>query len=398
MGKILLAGRLLGVLLAMSLLPACSMVRLELPFAADKELEASILNQREDAFPDLDAMALDQQIIDYLEANVTDRSSDYRIVDRLQELLFSEGYLNLQYDDLRTRTAVQTFEDRQGNCLSVVSLYIAMARHFGVDAQFQTVKVRPSWDRRGEHLVLSQHINAIGRLGQDTQYVVDFTPEITLQQLTANRVSDSQARALYFNNLGVESLIANELDKATAYFRNALFIDPELSIVWNNIGSTYSRQGNKDLAEYSYRKAFALDRSNATAINNLVKFHTARGDVATAERYAKAIERFNNSNPYFHYNLGNVAYAEGNFEMARMHYERAIRRKESEPDFYLALSKTYEMLGDMEQSELQLGLARVAVLNSDQLYLPSRNKVRVVDEKSILRSSSAGFSVRANPL
>jgi Tfp pilus assembly protein PilF len=398
MGKILLAGRLLGVLLAMSLLPACSMVRLELPFAADKELEASILNQREDAYPDLDAMALDQQIIDYLEANVTDRSSDYRIVDRLQELLFSEGYLNLQYDDLRTRTAVQTFEDRQGNCLSVVSLYIAMARHFGVDAQFQTVKVRPSWDRRGEHLVLSQHINAIGRLGQDTQYVVDFTPEITLQQLTANRVSDSQARALYFNNLGVESLIANELDKATAYFRNALFIDPELSIVWNNIGSTYSRQGNKDLAEYSYLKAFALDRSNATAINNLVKFHTARGDVATAERYAKAIERFNNSNPYFHYNLGNVAYAEGNFEMARMHYERAIRRKESEPDFYLALSKTYEMLGDMEQSELQLGLARVAVLNSDQLYLPSRNKVRVVDEKSILRSSSAGFSVRANPL
>lgn len=398
MGKILLAGRLLGVLLAISLLPACSMVRLELPFAADKELEASILNQREDAYPDLDAMALDQQIIDYLEANVTDRSSDYRIVDRLQELLFSEGYLNLQYDDLRTRTAVQTFEDRQGNCLSVVSLYIAMARHFGVDAQFQTVKVRPSWDRRGEHLVLSQHINAIGRLGQDTQYVVDFTPEITLQQLTANRVSDSQARALYFNNLGVESLIANELDKATAYFRNALFIDPELSIVWNNIGSTYSRQGNKDLAEYSYLKAFALDRSNATAINNLVKFHTARGDVATAERYAKAIERFNNSNPYFHYNLGNVAYAEGNFEMARMHYERAIRRKESEPDFYLALSKTYEMLGDMEQSELQLGLARVAVLNSDQLYLPSRNKVRVVDEKSILRSSSAGFSVRANPL
>lgn len=398
MWKKLLAGRLLGVLLVMSLLPACSMVRLELPFAADKALEASILNQSEDAFPQVDAMALDQQIIDYLEANVTDRSSDYRIVDRLQELLFSEGYLNLQYDDLRTRTAVQTFEDRQGNCLSVVSLYIAMARHFGVDAHFQTVKVRPSWDRRGEHLVLSQHINAIGRLGQDTQYVVDFTPEITLQQLTANRVSDSQARALYFNNLGVESLIVDELDKATAYFRNALFIDPELSIVWNNIGSTYSRQGDKDLAEYAYRKSFALDRSNATAINNLVKFHTARGDMVTAERYAKAIERFNNSNPYFHYNLGNVAYADGDFETARMHYESAIRRKESEPDFYLALSKTYEMLGDLEQSELQLSLARVAVLRSNQLYLPSRSKVRVVDENSILRSSSAGFSIRANPL
>ena len=389
---------MLVLLLTVNMLIACSIVRLEMPFATDNGLESSILTQTEDAYPEMDAMVLSQEIIDYLDANVTDRSSDYRIVDRLQQLLFDQGYLNMQYDDVRTRTAIQTFEDRQGNCLSVVSLYIAMARHFGVDAQFQTVKVRPSWDRRGEHLVLSQHINAIGRLGQDTQYVVDFTPEITLQQLTANKVSDQQARALYFNNLGVESLIADDLEKAVTYFRNALWIDPKLSIVWNNIGSTYSRQGNKDLAEYSYRKAFSLDRSNATAINNLVKFHTARGDTETADRYAKAIERFNNSNPYFHYNLGNVAYAEGDFESARAHYERAIRRKESEPDFFLALSKTYEMLGDLEQSALQLALARDAVLGSDQLYLPSREKVRVVVEKSILRSSSAGFSVRANPL
>jgi len=396
--KALVTARMLLLLLSVNLLTACTIVRLEMPFATDHALESSILIQKEDAFPEMDAMALSQEIIDYLEVNVTDRSSDYRIVDRLQQLLFDENNLNMQYDDVRTRTAIQTFEDRQGNCLSVVSLYIAMARHFGVDAQFQTVKVRPSWDRRGEHLVLSQHINAIGRLGQNTQYVVDFTPEITLQLLTADEVSDDEARALYFNNLGVESLIANELETAVAYFRNALWIDADLSIVWNNIGSTYSRIGDKDLAEYAYRKAFSLDRSNATAINNLVKFYSARGDTETADRYAKAIERFNNSNPYFHYNLGNVAYADGDFETARAHYERAIRRKASEPDFFLALSKTYEMLGDLEQSALQMALARDAILSSDQLYLPSRDKVRVVDENSILRSSSAGFSVRANPL
>lgn len=396
--KLFQVRRVVLMLLSVSVLSGCSIIRLELPFSTDRQLESSILNQNADAFPELDAMALDQDIIDYMEANVVDRSTDFRIVDRLQELLFDARYLNIQYDDQRTRTAVQTFQDRQGNCLSVVSLYIAMARHFGVDAQFQTVKVRPSWDRRGEHLVLSQHINAIGRLGQDTQYVVDFTPEITLQQLTANTVSDQQARALFFNNLGVESLIANELDAAIVYFRNALWLEPELSIVWNNIGSTYSRSGAKDLAAYSYSKAFSLDRSNATAVNNLVKFHTARGNLETAEVYAKAIERFNNRNPYFHYNLGNLAYVDGDYAMARMHFERAIRRKDSEPDFFLALSKTYEMLGDVEQSARHLALARVAVLTSDQLYLPSRDKVRVVDEKSILRSSSAGFSVRANPL
>ncbi|MEY3668238.1 MAG: hypothetical protein RL572_1778 [Pseudomonadota bacterium] len=379
------------------LLIGCSVVRLELPFSSDNALEAQILTQREDAFPELDALALNQEIIAYLDMHVTDRSSDYRIVDRLQELLFTESYLNLQYDDLRTRTAAQTFADRQGNCLSVVSLYIAMARHLGVNAQYQTVRVRPSWDRRGEHLVLSQHINAIGRLDQNTQYVVDFTPEITLQQLTANRISDAQGRALYFNNLGVEALIANELELAVSYFRNALWIDAEQSIIWNNLGSTYSRMGNRSLAAYSYRKSFSLDRTNATAINNLVKFHTVEGDLETAQRYARAIERFNENNPYFHYNLGNEAYAQGSFELARTHYERAIRHKDSEPDFYLALGKTWEMLGDTERSAAQVALARLAVQNSNQLYLPSRDKVRVLDERSILRSSSAGFSVRATP-
>lgn len=379
------------------LLIGCSVVRLELPFSSDNALEAQILTQREDAFPELDALALNQEIIAYLDMHVTDRSSDYRIVDRLQELLFTESYLNLQYDDLRTRTAAQTFADRQGNCLSVVSLYIAMARHLGVNAQYQTVRVRPSWDRRGEHLVLSQHINAIGRLDQNTQYVVDFTPEITLQQLTANRISDAQGRALYFNNLGVEALIANELELAVSYFRNALWIDSEQSIIWNNLGSTYSRMGNRSLAAYSYRKSFSLDRTNATAINNLVKFHTVEGDLETAQRYARAIERFNENNPYFHYNLGNEAYAQGSFELARTHYERAIRHKDSEPDFYLALGKTWEMLGDTERSAAQVALARLAVQNSNQLYLPSRDKVRVLDERSILRSSSAGFSVRATP-
>lgn len=385
------------VLVLASLLTGCSVVRLELPFSSDDSLEAQILTQREDAFPELDALALNQEIIAYLDTHVTDRSSDYRIVDRLQQLLFTENYLNLQYDDQRTRTAVQTFVDRRGNCLSVVSLYIAMARHLGVNAQYQTVRVRPSWDRRGEHLVLSQHINAIGRLDQNTQYVVDFTPEITLQQLTASRVSDAQGRALYFNNLGVEALIANELELAVAYFRNALWIDAGQSIVWNNLGSTYSRMGNRSLAAYAYRKSFSLDRTNATAINNLVKFHTAEGDLETAQRYARAIERFNESNPYFHYNLGNEAYAQGSFELARTHYERAIRHKDSEPDFYLALGKTWGMLGDVEQSAIQVARARLAVQNSNQLYLPSRDKVRVLDERSILRSSSAGFSVRATP-
>lgn len=372
---------------------ACSIIPLDLGFSNDGEMDAVILGQGEDAFPELDTMALNQEITDYLAAHVPRRATDREIVDRLRELLFEEGYLNIQYDDLRTRTAIETFQDRQGNCLSVVSLYIAMARHLGVDARFQTVKVRPRWDRRGELLVISQHINAVGRFGQSTYYVVDFTPEISVQQLTAATVSDTHARALYFNNLGAESLIAGDSERALQFFKNALWTDPALSIAWNNIGTAYNRNGDKALAEYAYRKAYATDKTNATAINNLAKYYHNQGDFETSERYTKAIERFNNRNPYYHYNMGNIAYAESDFEMAREHFTRAVRRKEVEPDFYYALSKTYEQLGNELQSQRMYEMARLMVLASDEIYLPSQNKVRIVNEKSILSETSAGISI-----
>ena len=390
--------RLISVCLLCALFSACNVIRLDLNFADDRKFESQILDQREDRYTNIEPMLLNDEIIAYMQEHVTDLSTDLTIVDKLQSLLFDPAYLNIEYDDKVTRTAVQTFNDRKGNCLSVVNLYIAMARYYGVDAKFQTVKVRPSWDRRGEILVLSQHINALGRFNSSTVYVVDFTPEITLQQLTANIVDDREARALYFNNLGAESLIAKNYEDSIAYFKNALFLAPDLSIAWNNIGTAYSRLEEKDTAEYAYQKAYSLDRSNATAINNLVRFYRQKGDLETSNRYAKAIERFNNRNPYFHYNLGSIAYADADYESARDHFSEAVKRKEAEPDFYLALSKTYEQLGQPVEAARLYQQAIESVRLAGQIYLPSNNKVRIVDERTILRPASAGFSVRTSPL
>lgn len=390
--------RLVSVCVLCALFSACNAIRLDFNFADDSKFESQVLDQREDRFTDIEPMLLNDEIIAYMQEHVTDLSTDLTIVDKLQSLLFDPAYLNIEYDDKVTRTAVQTFNDRKGNCLSVVNLYIAMARYYGVDAKFQTVRVRPSWDKRGEVLVLSQHINALGRFNSNTVYVVDFTPEITLQQLTANIVDDREARALYFNNLGAESLIEMNYEESIAYFKNALFLDPDLSIAWNNIGTAYSRLEEKDTAEYAYQKAYSLDRSNATAINNLVRFYRQKGDLETSNRYAKAIERFNDRNPYFHYNLGSIAFADADYEAARDHFAEAVKRKEAEPDFYLALSKTYEKLGQPVEAARLYQQAIESVRLAGQIYLPSNKKVRVVDERTILRPASAGFSVRTSPL
>ncbi|MCG8415096.1 MAG: hypothetical protein MI746_12825 [Pseudomonadales bacterium] len=375
-------------------LSACRTIDLEPGFARNESIHDQIIDQTEDLFPEIDPLLLSEEIKQLVDEHVRPYPGEETRVERLQEILYGEEYLDLQYTDERTHTAIEAFELQEGNCLSAMNLYVAMARYAGVDANFQTVEVQPSWDRRGGLLVLSKHINATGRFNVQRRYVVDFTPEIALQQLTASVVSDQYARGLYFNNLGVEAMIAGDLEQAVIYFKNALFLESNLSIAWNNIGAAYNRLGNKEFAEYSYQMAFNADNTNATAINNLAKFYRLSGNIELAQEYALAIERFNNRNPYFHYARGQVAFNESDLDQAQTSFSRALRLKEEEPDFYLALADVYDARGyEIRANELRLSAQNLIVRNSE-IYQPSDQKLRILDSSQILRDGAPGISIR----
>ena len=386
-GRGILAGALLLVL------SACQMLSLNPGFKPDQEIEQRMLGDTP-AVPDIQLLAVDGAMADYMAAHIDPDLHGWDLVARLQELLFSPQFLNMQYNNLANLTAAEAFAQRRANCLSLVNLYIAMARHHGLSAQYQTALIRPQWDRRGELLVLSEHINARGSLGGSDQYIVDFTPGVQLQQQTAEVISDQQALALYFNNVAVDHLVNQRIDEALTWFGYALATDPDLAIAWNNMGSTWNTAGDDELAEYSYMKAAWLDKNYPTAVNNLARFYSIRGKEAEAERYRRAVQRYNNRNPYYHYVQGNIAYSEQDYEQAQKHYQRAIQRNRLEPDFYLALGLTYRELGQEAQYQEATELAVALRELGDQTYRASQSRVRRVENRSILRASSAGFSVR----
>ncbi len=383
----------LAMLAVIALLAACATIDLETNFVLDELTHNAIMDQNRDKYPDIDPLYINDEVKQLIDSIIRPRDSEEVRVNKLQDLLYEEEHLYVQYSDVKTHTAMEAFYARKGNCLSMMNLYIAMARYVGVDANFQTVDVQPSWDRRGGLLVLSQHINATGQFNFRRRYVVDFTPEITLQQLTSSIVSDLEARSLFFNNLGVEALVEEDRIQALAYFKNALFLDSDSSIVWNNIGAAYSQLGNQEFAEYSYGVAFNNDRRNVSAISNLAKFYRRNGDIGTAEEYEKAIERFNNKNPYYHYMQGTLAVVDNDFETARRAFRKALRLKQFEPDFHFALSRVYIELGDVKRALSFNDSGNEIVAQNDEIYRPSSQKVRIIDKGSILRSSSPGFSI-----
>ena len=375
------------------MLTRCASIELESEFLHDNELQARVLDQTSDAFADIDPLFLSDELKEQLDSYIGYVRDDRKRVELLQNFLYDEANLGIIYSAEKTHTAMELYNARSGNCLSAMNLYVAMARHLGIEARFQRVDVQPSWDKRGGLLVLSQHINATGRFDQTIRYVADFTPEIALQQLTSKVISDTQARALYFNNLGVEALVAHNYEGAIAYFKNALFLDPENAIAWNNVGAAFNRIGDRALAQYSYRTAFELDGSSATAIANLAKFYHAQGDTRRARAYELAIERFNAVNPYYHYAQGHVAYGEGDLALARKAFERALALKEEEPDFYVALGRIYFEQGDLVAARKLSREAEELVLLNDEIYRPSNSRLRVL-ERGNLDAEGAGGGLR----
>ena len=381
------------LLVSCLLLGACQTIDIDTSFVPSEAIYQQIIDQSEDRFPEIDPLALSDEIKQFVDSSLRPREGEQARVERIQELLYSEEYLGLTYSDEKTHTAIETFHAGEGNCLSVMNLYVAIARYAGLEANFQTVDVQPNWDRRGDLLVLSQHINATGRFNVQRRYVVDFTPEIALQQLTSSIISDREARGLYFNNLGVEELIAGNDESALVYFKNSLFLDPLESITWNNIGSTYNRMGNKEFAEYAYKAAFDLDNRNSTAINNLAKFYRNAGNIRMARLYEKAIERFNQKNPYYHFALGNLAVEDENLPRARDAFAKAIDLKQEEPAFYMALARVYQGMGEIEEAKFYAESAQKLIALNAEIYVPSIDKVRIIDSSTILRDSSPGISI-----
>ena len=97
----------------------------------------------------------------FLRQNVDETATDYQRALQLVEAIFRKDKLGFTYDRTRSKTAVETFRDASGNCLSFTNLFISLARGIGLDARFQEVDIPPAWNRHGKIVVSSRHVNVV---------------------------------------------------------------------------------------------------------------------------------------------------------------------------------------------------------------------------------------------
>jgi Flp pilus assembly protein TadD len=322
--------------------------------------------------PDLshiDVLELSPLMIAFLDRWVDLNQGDYFKLRSLVYAVMGDGTFKLVYDD-STRTAQETFLDQRGNCLSFTSMFVAMSRYLGLEANFQEVIVPPDWSVKGSTLILSKHVNVhvnmdAGDAGR--HQIVDFNMYDFRSSYDMHIVSDRRGRAHYFNNMGVERMLEGNIPMALANFRESLREDKSFTPAWVNLGILYSREDYPQHAEAAYLIALEADSSNLVAMSNLAGLYEQQGHSELAAQYQLRIESHRMRNPYYRYQLARTAFEEGEYTAAIDHLKFAIRKNKNDDSFYFLMSLSYLNSGDRESAQRWMRKAEeVAEMDADK--------------------------------
>ncbi len=327
---------------------------------------------------DVDILELSPEMAKFLVHRVSPRQSPEAQVYALVDAVFGKKGLDITYESTATRTAVETFKERDGNCLSFTILFVAMARHLGLDAYFEEVDEVISWDRRGEVVVRNLHM--VVEVEYDNGYqLVDFLPEAEKRYRSVKRISDMRALAHYHNNLGVDALASGDVDQALRYFSDSLVADRKFGYAWTNLGVAQRRAGDFEAAEQSHLRALEIDRNEPAALANLASLYLAQGFADKAAPLQRQVDNHLDRNPFHHYRQGVASARDGDFRTAIRELREAARRMPGEAEFHAALGDALARSGETEK-------ARKSLEKALDLAGDAEEKARLKTELSALGS------------
>ena len=312
-------------------------------------------------------LSLSPPMLAYLRENIVPATRWQNARAALIGALYTRSQLQLRYDAELTRTPIEAFEARAGNCLSLVLMTAAFAREMGLPLRFQSVPIDEEWSREGDLLTFVGHVNiALGgsterlRLGavQEDWLTVDFLPGVNLRHQRSWPIDEARVLSMYMNNKAAESLAQRRVDEAYWWAREAVLQDPSFGLALNTLGVVYLRHGQPARAETALRQALLDDADNPHPLNNLVLALTQQGRDADARVAAQRVQQLLTSTPYGHFELGQQALRRDELALARQHFEKALRQGGDHHEFHFALARVLAQQGEIAAAQRELELAR----------------------------------------
>ena len=313
----------------------------------------------------------------------TDMASEIRfkgLRDGLIDALYTRGRLQLDYDAETTRTAAEAFDARRGNCLSLVLMTAAFARHLGMPVRFNSVFVEENWTRSNNIFFVAGHVNiSLGRqvsmqtrtvFGDPELLTIDFLPPEQVRGARSRVIDESTLLAMFFNNKAAEALTMGRIDDAYWWAREAIRTDSRWLSAYNTLAVLYRRKGLFDRAEATLRLVLQREPLNAQAMSNLALVLTDTGRRDEAQALANQLAQLQPVAPYKFFDEGLAAMRVGDYSAARQLFRKELARAAYVPEFHFWLALANYGLGDVTgaRGEIAKALENSATVKDRELY------------------------------
>jgi tetratricopeptide (TPR) repeat protein len=316
--------------------------------------------------PSMQAFLQNEDIHPYLE--------DSQKIDALLSALYGPEGKDFTYAPNLTLPPGEAFETRQGNCLTFAMLFVTLAREIGLNAVFNEVDASPGWEREGDIIIETGHINILVR-SKSRNYVIEWVEYYRdLSSLFLHPISDERAISHYFNNLGIRSMSEKDYPRSLFCLEQALDIDPTNANAWQNYGVYWIRQKQMDKAEEAFLKGIKLSGKQSSIYFLLSRFYEQQGDKARALIYLKKGKRYAKKNPFYNFNQAMEAKEQKDDKKAVKYLNSAIRKLPDYHRFHYELAMCYYRMGKAELWKNEMEKA-IQSTDSPEIKLRYRTKM-----------------------
>ncbi len=314
----------------------------------------------------------------YVDHDIAGQLRSRGLQKGLLDALYSKRQLKLEYDAERTRTAAEAFDARSGNCLSLVIMTAALAKHLGMQVSYHSVYTDDTWTRNQDTYFASGHVNVtLGRRwidvdarGTHANWTIDFLPPADRRGQRSREVNEATIVAMFMNNRAAESLAASELDEAYAWARAAVLHEPSFLSAYNTLAVIYLRRGHAAEAERALAHVLQHEPLSTIAMANMVRVQGALGRPEVARELAARLARIDPEPPFHFFDLGQAAMRQGDHANARQWFAKEVARAPYHHEFHFWLAMANYRLGDIASArqQLDLALSTSTTRRNQQLY------------------------------
>ncbi len=327
----------------------------------------------------LDAMAL--EILPRLRAQRLP-STTFQAIPVINQYLFEElGFKTISHaNDPNDLFLHSVMDRRQGYCLSLSVLYLALAERLGLELHGVVVPghffVRYDSGRVRHNIETTSG----GVSPPDEHYIAKFkVPQNGRNSIYMKNLNKRQTLGCFFNNLGNVYSEIGDTETALSALEKAVAINPTLSESRANLGNIYLEKGRVNDAIQQYRAALDLNPGDPKTYNNLGNAYMAVDQLYDAsssyrhairmdpnfadpyrnlallctrqERYSEALSNLNRvlaldgQNHQVYSQLGELHYRMGDYEKGVTQFRKALSFKPDSAEAYYGLGICYEKLG-----------------------------------------------------